>query len=229
MLKTPKDFEYDTPPEVDQAEYRIAPNDLLSFRIYTNEGFKLIDFTTSNNTTGNNNFRNDGSLEYLVEYNGVVNLPVIGRVFVQGMTIREAELMLEEKYADLYIEPFVLLNVTNRRVTIFPGSDGSGKVITLQNNNTTLIQAIAQAGGIAQSGKAYKLKLIRDSGGDPKIYLIDLSKIENLKYADITLQANDIIYVEPIGVTSRQIISEAAPIVSIVSSVITLFIVINKL
>ncbi len=230
MLKTPKEFEYDTPPEVDQPEYKIAPNDFISFRIYTNEGFKLIDFTTSNNTTsGNNNVRNDGSLEYLVEFNGVVNLPVIGRTYVQGMTMREAELMLEEKYAELYIDPFVILKVTNRRVTIFPGSDGSGKVITLQNNNTTLIQALAQAGGIAQSGKAYKIKLIRNPGQNPQVYLLDLSRIENLKYADIILQANDIIYIEPIGVTTRQVISEAAPIISIVSSVITLFLVINRL
>ena len=176
----------------------------------------------------NINARNDGSLEYLVEFDGYCNLPILGRTKISDLTIREAELLLEEKYAELYIDPFVLLNITNRRVTIFPGSDGSGKVITLQNNNTTLIEALALAGGISDNGKAYRIKLIRGNLKDPEVYLIDLSKIEGLKYADIILQANDIIYIEPIGVTTRQIISEIAPIISVITSLITLVVVINQ-
>lgn len=229
MLKTDKDYEFDEPPKESILEYKIAPNDMINFRLYTNDGFKLIDFTTSNSNNSNMNVRNDGSLEYLVEFDGFCNLPILGRTKISGMTLREAELLLEEKYAELYIDPFVLLNITNRRVTIFPGSDGSGKVITLQNNNTTLIEAIAQAGGISQEGKAYRIKLIRGNLKDPEVYLIDLSKIEGLKYADIILQANDIIYVEPVGVTRRQVISEVAPIFSLVLSALTLmFLVINQ-
>lgn len=228
MLKTDKDYEYDEVPNESILEYKIAPNDIVSFRLYTNDGFKLIDFTTSNNMNTNINARNDGSLEYLVEFDGYCNLPILGRTKISELTIREAELLLEEKYAELYIDPFVLLNITNRRVTIFPGSDGSGKVITLQNNNTTLIEALALAGGISDNGKAYRIKLIRGNLKDPEVYLIDLSKIEGLKYADIILQANDIIYIEPIGVTTRQVISEIAPIISVITSLITLVLVINQ-
>jgi polysaccharide export outer membrane protein len=227
MLKTDKNYEFDVPPKESDLEYKIAPNDLLDFRLYTNDGFKLIDFTTSSTTNTSVSLKN-GSLEYLVEFDGFCNLPILGRTKVTGLTLREAELMLEEKYAELYIDPFLLLNVTNRRVTIFPGSDGSGKVITLENNNTTLIEAIALAGGISQEGKAYRIKLIRGNLKDPQVYLIDLSTIEGLKYADIILQANDIIYIEPVGVTRRQIIAEIAPIVSLLLTSITLFVVINQ-
>ena len=167
MLKTDKNYEYDEVPNESILEYKIAPNDIISFRLYTNDGFKLIDFTTSNNMNTNINARNDGSLEYLVEFDGYCNLPILGRTKISDLTIREAELLLEEKYAELYIDPFVLLNITNRRVTIFPGSDGSGKVITLQNNNTTLIEALALAGGISDNGKAYRIKLIRGNLKDP--------------------------------------------------------------
>lgn len=230
MLKTPKDFVFDTPPETSDVEYKIAPNDVLSFRLYTNDGFRLIDFTTSTGNTNNQAMmQNNALFTYLVEYDGFCNLPILGRTQLNNMTIREAELLLEEKYAELYIDPFVLLDVTNRRVTIFPGSEGTGKVITLNNNNTTLIEAIAQAGGLATRGKAYKIKLIRGSLKDPKVYLIDLSTIEGAKKADLILQANDIIYVEPIGVTTRQVIAEASPIVSVLSSLITLYLVIRNL
>lgn len=230
MLKTPKDFEFDTIPETSDVEYKIAPNDILSFRLFTNDGFRLIDFTTS--TGGNNNnqamMQNNAMFTYLVEHDGYCNLPILGRTFLGNMTMREAELALELKYAELYIDPFVLLDITNRRVTIFPGAEGTGKVITLNNNNTTLIEAIAQSGGLAVRGKAYKIKLIRGALKDPQVYLIDLSTIEGAKKADIILQANDIIYVEPIGITTRQVISEVSPVISVLASLITLYLVITR-
>ena len=62
------------------------------------------------------------------------------------------------------------------------------------------------AGGLADKGRAARIKLIRGDLADPEVYLIDLATIEGISQADIILQANDIIYVEPIGVTSRQLL-----------------------
>ena len=119
------------------------------------------------------------------------------------MTLREAGLYLEEAYSEYLNNPMVRLQVMNKRVTIFPGgSGGSAKVINLVNNNTTLIEALALAGGI-NDGKAYKIKLIRGDLKNPTIYQIDLSTVEGLKQADLVLQANDIIYVEPAKVLTQ--------------------------
>ncbi len=226
MFKTPKGYKYDTPSDSALLEYKIAPNDVISFRLFTNNGFELIDITKQNNTQIQN--LNVG-LSYLVEYDGKVNLPIIGRVELAGKTLREAEFFLEEKYEETYIDPFVLLDVSNRRVTIFPGNGGNGRVITLANNNVTLIEALAQAGGIRETGRAKRVKLIRGNLKNPEVYLIDLSTIEGLAQADIILQANDIIYVEPVGVTRRQVISEIAPVLSLITSALTLIFVINRL
>lgn len=228
MLKTPKDYEYDIPPTEQQTEYVIAPNDEITFRLFTNNGFKLIDLTTS--TDGGQNFMQTNSqLNYLVEADGKVNLPMIERVPISGKTIKEAEFYLEEKYNEFWIDPFVLLEVTNRRVTIFPGNGGNGQVLTLSNNNTTLIEALALAGGITETGKAKKIKLVRGDLSDPTVYLIDLSTIYGLKDANIILQANDIIYVEPVGVTARAVISEIAPIMGFVTGLITLYFILDRL
>lgn len=228
MFKTPKDFKYDTPKDSVLLEYKIAPNDILSFRLFTNNGFQLIDIT--NQGTNNIQIQNfNQGISYLVEYDGFVNLPIIGRVKVDDLTLREAEFYLEEKYAEVYIDPYVLLDVNNRRVTIFPGNGGNGRVIPLNNNNTTLIEALAQAGGIRETGRAKRVKLIRGNLKDPEVYLIDLSTIEGLKDADVILQANDIIYVEPVGVTTRQVITEIAPILSLLTGAITLYLVVERL
>ena len=220
MLKTERNFKYSTFPPSQPVQYGIAPNDELNFRIFSNDGFKLIDVTTIDAATSGNFNITSGSLQYKVEFDGTVKLPVIGRTMLKGMTVREAENFLEEKYSIFYNKPYVLLEVTNRRVTIFPGSEGTAKVVHLSNENTTLMEGLAAAGGIAQSGKAYNIKLIRGNLKNPEVYLIDLSTIEGVKQADLVLQANDIIYVEPQLRIGRGVISEILPYLSFITTTI---------
>lgn len=226
MFKTPKDFEYDAYVEDTTREYKIAPNDIVSFRLYPNYGQQLINISEDNLQRIQQ--LNQG-VNYLVEFDGNINLPLIGRVNIEGMTLREAEFFLESKYSELFNDPFILLNLINRRVTIFPGSGGDGVVITLTNNNVKLLEALALAGGIADDGRAKKIKLIRGDLSDPQVFLIDLSTIEGINQADIILQANDLIYVEPIGVTTRQVLSEISPILGLLTSIVTLYFVIDRL
>jgi polysaccharide export outer membrane protein len=228
MMKADKDYPYSTKKDtVLDYEYRIQPNDYIDFRLYTNDGFKLVDLTTLNENINVNTQRL--TIEYLVEHDGNVKLPLLGRVNLQNMTIKEAQHFLEKEYAKYYIEPFVLAKVINRRVVVFSGNGGSGNVITLANNNTTLLEGLALAGGIGDDGKAKKIKLIRGNPKNPEIYLIDLSTIEGMKQADFILQANDVIYVEPRKSLAREFTSDFAPLISLISSTITLFIVLDRL
>ena len=226
MFKTDKDYEFDEVQPDTIGEWKIAPNDIISFRLFTNNGFRLIDVTNENMQQMNQ--LNIG-INYLVEHDGIVNLPIIGRVEVADKTLREAELYLESLYEEVYIDPFIMLNVTNRRVTIFPGNDGSGVVVTLTNNNVTLLEALALAGGLRDNGRANRITLIRGDLADPLIHRIDLSHIEGISQANVILQAGDIIYVEPVGADIIQVASELAPVLTFITSLITLYVVINGL
>jgi polysaccharide export outer membrane protein len=222
MLTTGKDYKYAKTPDSSRvSEYKISPNDILEFNLYSNDGFKLIDLTSLN--TANSTYRMTSELAYLVETDGNVKLPIIGRKKLSGLTIREAELMLEDCYSAFYVKPFVLMTITNKRVIVFPGSPGDAKTIPLLNNNTTLLEAIALAGGISEDGKAKQVKLIRQNKDKYDVFLIDLSKIEGLNQANMVLQANDIIYVEPRRKYSSKFIGEMAPIISILSSAFIVF------
>lgn len=221
MLKTPKDFNYDKLVDsLSQRDYRIAPNDALQYRVFTNNGFNLIDLAK----TGNANIRND--LDVIVESDGYVKMPWIGRVKVGGMTIKEAEKMMEREYADAYVDPFVSLRVTNKRVIVFPGVGGGARVVPLANNNTTVMEAIASVGGISEDGKAFKVKLIRnnpDTAGKPLVFLMDLSHIDGLTAAKTKVQANDIIYVEPRYRPVFTFIRELSPVLTLVTTMLILF------
>jgi len=198
-------------------EYLISPNDELQISIYTKDGERIIDPIS---TTG---LQMKTEYKYLVEFDGQVKLPILNRILIAGKTIREAEKMLEESYTTFFNSPFVQLKVTNSRVTIFPGGEGSqAMVLTLDNTNTTLFEALAKAGGI-QDGKAHKIRLIRGDLKKPKVYIIDLSTIKGMTEANLILQANDIIYVEPRNRVPEKILEVISPYLSLLTTFLLIY------
>lgn len=220
MLKTPKDFNYAKIDSSDFAEYKIAPNDQLTFQLYANDAFKLIDMTAAGTGGTMNNMAQNNMLTYGVEQSGDVKFPVVGKVKVAGLTIRQAEQLLEQMFATYYNKPFVIIKVINKRVFMFPGAAAAAKVIPLVNENTTLVEAIAMSGGLAITGKAYRVKLIRGNLKDPKVFLIDLSTLEGAKKGNMLVQANDIIYVDQVPNIPQGVLAQIAPYISLLSSVI---------
>lgn len=225
MFKVPNNYQYATDQTIGNVEYRIAANDILAFSIYTNDGFKLVDLTTSitNAVGGASAGASNISTPFLVEPDGQVKLPIISKIKVVGLTVRDAEKMLEQQYSTFYNKPFVILKVTNRRVLVFPGTGGSGKVVNIENENTTLIEALALAGGITNTGKSDKIKIIRGDLRNPKVMLIDLSTIEGMQQSNMLLQANDIIYVEAVPRYSQEFFIQLTPIVGIITSLALIY------
>jgi polysaccharide export outer membrane protein len=225
MLKTPKDFNYDLLVDsLGRHEYIIAPNDAIEYMVYPNNGFKLIDLATINNTTIKR------ELDVIVNIDGTAKFPMMGMVKIGGLTIRQAEAFLQEKYDSLYVNPFVKVRITNKRVIVFPGNGGGAKVLPLANNNTTVMEAIANAGGIAEDGKAYKVKLIRanpDASKMPYVYLLDLSTIDGIMVGKSIVQAGDIIYVEPRYRPINTFNREIAPLLTLISTLLLLYTVVK--
>ncbi|MCO5260173.1 MAG: polysaccharide biosynthesis/export family protein [Crocinitomicaceae bacterium] len=207
-------------------DYLISVDDKVSFQLYTNEGEILL---TNNADVSQKSVGGGQSIEYLVRRDGSVELPKIGKVKIEGLSITECEDLFEDLYSKEYNNPFVQVQITNQRVVVFPGNGSDAKVINLVNNNTTLVEAIAQAGGITERGKAKKVKLMRRVGDKRVVYLIDLSTIDGLKYADMIVQANDYIYIEPNPQITKELIKEVAPVITILSSGIVVITVLRSL
>jgi polysaccharide export outer membrane protein len=225
MLKTPKDYNFEKLVDsLSRNDYRIAPNDAINYRILTNEGYKLINSTTE--ASINANFP---TIDTRIESDGSCRFPMIGVVKLAGLSIIEAEKLLEEKYTVYYIKPYISIRITNKRVIVFPGLAGAAKVLPITNNNTTVMEALAMAGGISEDGKAYKIKLIRNTPGQmPKVYLMDLSKIDGLASANTQVQAYDLIYVEPRYRPVRTISNEIAPILTLLTTGLILYEVLKR-
>ena len=237
MLKTPRNFKYTQFDDslTNSIGYRLAPNDILEFRILSNDGFKLVEFSSVGNVLGGGGGGGgaaggaSGSIPYLIEYDGFAKLPILGKTYLSGLTVRQAENLLQEKYSNYYIKPFVLLRVMNKRVIIFPGTYSGASVVTLTNNNTRLVEILAMVGGISSTGRSRKIKIIRGYyTNDPKIYLIDLSTIKGLKASSMVLQANDIVYVEPRSQFATRAVTEAGPWLSLISTLTIIYTLFKK-
>lgn len=219
MFKTPTDYVFATMPDSVSPEFKIQPNDYLEMRLFANDGFELVDLVTGQGADARTTQRL--TFKYLVEFDGNVKLPVIGRVPLAHLTLRQAEFYLEERYAAYYNRPFVQISVTNRRVVVFPGGGGDARVVSLENNSTTLLEVLAQVGGIVKRGNASKVKLFRrQSDGSRLVYLFDLGDISGLPQGDIVMQGDDVVYVQPNPELARELIYDLTPLITLLTTAV---------
>ena len=227
MFRTDRDFVFDEWSKAKDEAYTLAPNDRLQLQLYSNNGQRLMAMRAGSLEDGrtNNLMQNQqgGLFSYRVEPDGTVDLPEVGSLSLQGLTLEEAEVAIEKAYESEYVDPYAMLQVVNNRVLVFPGEAGQATVITLQNQNTSVIEALAQAGGIRQRGRSKEVKLIRQQGDDNLIYSIDLSTVNCMNEARRIVQANDILYVESNPQVVREVLTDVSPVAQLVTTFTSLW------
>lgn len=229
MFKTKKNYPFDNFSAIsDSREYKIGLNDILEIQIVPNKGASIIEGVAIDPAAGGSNSAiQNRAINSVIEFDGTAKLPLLGRVQMKDLSIREAELMMEERLKQYYIDPFVTIKITNKRIVLFPGEAGSARVVNLQNQNTTLLEALALTGGVSANGKANRIKLIRGDLKNPQVYLIDLTTIEGMKKANMTLQGNDIVYIEPRNDYVQNFFNRANPYLAILNLGILYFTIVN--
>jgi len=220
MFKTPDSQAMGQLAAEAERNYLIQKNDFLKVSVYTNAGERIIDpdlKLMKDMPAQNTMLRPDP--DFLVNVNGLAKFPMIGEQKVEGLTIREAEGLLQKEYSKFYTDPFVRLQYTNKRIVVL-GAPG-GKVVPLVNENVSLVEILALAEGIDNNAKAHNIRVMR---GD-QVFVADFSTISGYQKTNMIMQHGDIVYVEPI----RRPVSEAArdygPLLSLGVSITTLIIV----
>ena len=170
---------------------------------------------------------------FLVQANGTVMLPLVNRVKVSGLSLLQADSVLKIRYDEYYKESFVTTRVTNNRVFIL-GAPG-GQVISLTNDNMNLLEILALAGGIDGGsgggsggggfyrfgGKASNIRIIRGDLKNPRIQQIDLTTLDGMRRANLQMEPNDVIYIEPVRRPVLEALTDAAPAISFISLITT--------
>lgn len=224
MFKVPEQSSVKQQAEEVQRNYVVQVNDYLKLAVYTNNGERIIDpdlelYKDMPVQTGL--LKPDPN--YLVDIKGVVKFPKIGEIKLLGLTIRQAEEMLQKEYEKFYKGSFVTLQYINKRVVLLGGSL-LGAVIPLANENMTLVEILALGQGIDNNAKANNIRVLR---GD-EYYVVDFSTIDGYRKGNMIMQHGDIVYVEPIRRPVSEAFRDYGPIMSLAVSLSTLVIVLIR-
>ena len=202
LFNTPKAYERDRLPVVhinpDSArimagyEHRIQVDDQIGIRFLNN-----FDITKGLTQSESGSVGGSG-VPFLVNKNGDIDLPAVGKLHVLGLTKQEVKVEVEQKYAVQYRDPKVEIAVLNLTVSV-QGEVNSPGVYPLFREKTTLLEILSKAGGIGPYGKDRLVKIVRGAGqlAEPEILIFDLRQIDAIRTEDLYLQDRDVIYVEP--------------------------------
>jgi polysaccharide export outer membrane protein len=204
-----------------EKNYTIQKYDHLEAEVFTNNGEKIIDpaFKTADQAVANAPVSRP---TYPIDANGVAKFPMIGEVKLEGLTIRQAEEVLQQAYAKYYSDAFVVLKYINKRVIVL-GAPG-GQVIPLTNENTRLAEVLALAKGVGNDAKAQNIRVLRGE----QVFVADLSTIEGYVKNNLLIESGDIVYVEPVRRPLTEGLRDYGPILSIVTTLTTLMVVILR-
>ena len=224
--------------EIPLYEAKKMPKDLLSITIPTTDPqaaahFNLTVQTPMNAALTNINTTTQPTLQqYLVNNDGEIDFPVLGRLKVGGLTKNQAEDLIREGLQPYLKEkPIVTVRMANYKISVLgevarPGS------FTVSNEKVNVLEALAMAGDMTVYGVRTDVKLIReDATGKREIIPLDLTKSDLVLSPYFYLKQNDILYVTPnktkakssdIGTTTTTWISATSILISLASLIVTI-------
>ena len=189
---------------------KIMPKDILTITVNTVNPEAAAPFNLTVSTALNIQTRSTYSQPalqtYLVDNAGMIDFPVLGRLAVGGLTKSECEKLIHDKimpFLNANENPVVTVRMSSYSISVLgevarPGS------YQVSREKINILEALAQAGDLTIYGVRENVKLIRENAkGHKEIHTINLNDANLLTSPYYYLQQNDIVYVEPNKVKSR--------------------------
>lgn len=167
---------------------------------------------------------NISSQEYTVDPTGTIEMPVLGKIEVRGMTSRQLKNRLTTLVTPYLKDPIIEVKFTSFHITVLGEVRSPGTFNLSGLPRTTVLEALAAAGDLPHAAKKYNVHLYRDYNGERSVTRIDLTN-RSLLYNQqkFQMKPNDVLYVQTRrGSIFREDFSLVASIVTLVVSVVTL-------
>jgi polysaccharide export outer membrane protein len=179
----------------------IQPDDILSISLFTIDPSTSMIVNQFNsqamvNNIASGNLSNPSSSGFLVDKNGEIQLSVIGRVKLLGLTTFQARDLIQSLASKVYNSPNVQVRFSNFKVTIL-GEVNRPATYTIPNEKLTVLDALGLAGDLTIFGKRENVLLIRDVKGEKYFSRLNLNSSDLFQSPYFYLRQNDVIYVEP--------------------------------
>ena len=210
----------------------LKKDDFLSISIYGVDENSSKLFNVPQIATSLNKGYTNGTASvqgYLIDSNGEIDFPIIGKIKLGGLQRNEAIELLKEKLKDYLKDPVINIQIQNFKVTVL-GEVRAPGTFNIPNERITILEAIGLAGDLTINAVRKNIKIIRDENGMKKEYIIDITSKSFLNSPLYHLNQNDIIYVTPnqAKINSSNVSSSAGIFISISSLLITTLNAITK-
>ena len=161
-------------------------------------------------------------VDYLVDQQGEIDFPVIGKIKISGLSPEELRVLLREKLAEYLKNPIINIRLKNFTVSILGEVNRPG-TYQINGEEITIMEALGLAGDMTIKGMRRNVLVIRDFDGTKVYTRIDLTSKNATKSPVYYLTQNDVVYVEPnqSAITSSSLDNRATIAVSIASVIIT--------
>jgi polysaccharide export outer membrane protein len=205
-------------------EIILKKGDLLYLKVQSpNEKINAL-FIPTNQVNYNYNLSTLYIKGYSINNNGELNLPLIGHVKVEGLTVDSAEHVLSKVISQYFNDMTVNVKFLSYKITLLGEVKHPGAFYTY-DRNLSFLEALGQGGDLTDFGDRKKIKLIHQSDTGISTLNIDLTNDDIFTQEKYYIQPNDIIYVPPVRNKNFRL---NAPLISIIfSSISTLILVLN--
>jgi polysaccharide export outer membrane protein len=164
---------------------------------------------------------------YLIDEEGNIDFPVIGKIRLAGLS-RSLAIDTLKKLINPYLsQPTILLRILNYKITVL-GEVRNPGTFTIPNERVTLLEALGIAGDLNITAVRKNVLVVRDVNGKKTEYRIDLTSKELFSSPVYYLSQNDVVYVEPNRAKINSSVVNTANI-SLVVSVISLLVTMSIL
>ncbi len=173
---------------------------------------------------------------YLVDKEGNIIFPVLGKVHLAGLSKQEANETLRKEIENYVKDVNVNVQIVNYKVTMM-GEIARPGAVTVSNDRLTILEAIGRVGDCTINANRTNVLVIRDNNGQKEFGRIDLTNPSVFSSPYYYLRQNDVVYVEPNDAKKRNAkysqaqqysITVFSSILSAVSVITTVILAITK-
>jgi len=136
------------------------------------------------------------TLSYLVDSDGNINFPILGKIHVEGMTRSELVEMLSSEISKDVKDPIIYVSFKNYKITVLGEVKNPG-TYTMDSEKINIFQALGRAGDLQLTAQREGIILIREVDGTPTYHTINLKSAELMNSDYFFMQQNDVLYVPP--------------------------------
>ena len=181
-------------------EIRIQPDDLLKINISAEDPTITAPFNLNPSNVGATGGGSASSssvvTDYLVDADGYIDFPELGRLKLSGLTRSEVLALFKKKISAYIKNPIITIRLENFKVVV-QGEVGGPGVFQVSSDRFTLIEALTMAGDLRPTSRRDNILVIRDIDGVKSYHRVDVTKADFINSPYYYMAQNDVVYVEP--------------------------------